>query len=310
MQIASKQLATLDLAGFPRVSLRSAPIGGPLLRQAIVTPAYLLVGQDELLLLVHGYANNEAQAFASYKKFLRNVGDPWVARSAGLFWPGDGGPWQPKWWSRFTAPATYPLQPQRAEEAAEYLNDLIIETSNARAEVARLNRRRVRPLTLNIVGHSMGCRLVLELMKLLRSAIATGPAIEVRNVVLMAAAVPDYHVHERGSLEKALSVAYETLVLWSKKDEVLRWAFRAGQSVERPFPLGLRSRTALGRSGTGSASHVSSEETQLGHSDYWPSAAIASKVRGALEGRLPIGGSRVARSCGAGSRQLGTRSLQ
>jgi pimeloyl-ACP methyl ester carboxylesterase len=279
------------IAGLPRISLRSLPAGGAVLRDPRLTPADLLLEADELLLLVHGFNNSEGVAFASYRDFMTNIGPAWAAQSAGVFWPGDGRTEdmlaRAGWRSVLLSAASYPYQPQRAVEAAGYLADIVSRACVFRAKVAARRGRRSAELVINVVGHSMGCRLALELLRLLRSALTAGARLRVRHVALMAAAVPAYHVAKRGELEQALTTAELTTVYWSRRDQVLRFLFPLGQALERPFPRGWwpQQRRALGRVGATGSARLRSVEVALGHSGYWPDREVAERIRNDLEAR-------------------------
>jgi len=72
----------------------------------------LFLRSDELLLLVHGYNNSEPVAFASYRKFMANIGSVWSSRTSAVFWPGDGWTRDPAahegWRSVVLSAASYP----------------------------------------------------------------------------------------------------------------------------------------------------------------------------------------------------------
>lgn len=309
------------LAGLPRISLRALPAGGAVLRDPRLTPADLLLGIDELVLLVHGFNNREEVAFASYLRFMAKVGPAWASRSSGVFWPGDGRTGDPDarsgWRSVLLAGASYPYQPQRATEAAGHLADVVSRACVSRAAIAARRGRRATDLVVNVVAHSMGCRLVLELLRLLRPALLAGAPLRVRNVALMAAAVPVYHISFRGELEQALTTAERTTLYWSRADGVLRFLFPLGQSLERPFPRGWwpSRRGALGRLGGDGRAGLRSVQVPLGHSDYWTDEGVAADIRADLDadaaagagvGTAPSGGRRLGVRA-VGVRQLGTR---
>jgi pimeloyl-ACP methyl ester carboxylesterase len=307
--LQSEHLATLSFAAFPRVSLRDRPAGGSVISHARTTPADLLLRSDEVILLAHGYNNSQSVALASYKAFLQNVGDPLAGSAAGLFWPGDGITFRRTtrrslWHSPLLSALSYPWQPQRAAEAAERLSEVMADAIRARSLVGR------RPLTINVVAHSMGCQLTLELLKLLRVSMRAGQIV-IRNLVLMAAAVPRYSVQEHGDLEMALRSAQRTRVFWSKSDRVLSLAFPLGQFLERPFPLGWRSRVAVGRTGISFSERVTAHETSHGHSDYWSDDRIARHVKNDMGGlyRVPRVRSRVLHARDERSRRLVLRKL-
>ncbi|TCQ03392.1 alpha/beta hydrolase family protein DUF900 [Sphingomonas sp. PP-CC-3A-396] len=301
---------------FPRINLRCGDSGGAMLRTAQVVPRYLLVNATEVLLLIHGYNNDRDTALISYAGFLHNLGNPWHELAAGLFWPGDGitsygGGRKPGLLSRMCGRATYMWQPPRAQEAATYVNELLIATAKAKSAQASRLGRTVRPLTLNIVAHSMGCRLALELLRLLQGMVSLGQ-LRVRSVTLMAAAVPLYHVEERGLLESALQTAEITRVLWSKADLTLKYWFRLGQSLERHVSRGflLSGRQALGRSGLTTRPRVYTQETQLDHSDYWKSSDAAHCVRKDLNTQGVPSTERYPASRTISFRRLGERHLR
>lgn len=278
-----------SLAALPRISVRKFSNAGPVLQNARLTPANLLLDAEELVLLIHGYNNSELSAFESYRAFMENLGSGWASCVSGIFWPGDGSTNDPDarqvWNSVLFSAISYPLQPRRAEESASYLADTITLALSARLERANRSGRAPRNLVLNIVAHSMGCRLALELLKLLRSALRGGAPLRIRNVALMAAAVPQYDTEFRGSFHLALNTPDKTTVFWSRSDRVLRMTFPLGQVLAWPFPLGwdLRKRSALGRFGMAERNGLSSVEVDLDHSDYWSDRFIASVLRTDLD---------------------------
>lgn len=165
------------------------------------------------------------------------------------FWPGDADWAGPLDNMDFLV---YPATITRAQQTAAALSAYLA------------SRRDV--LNLNFIGHSMGCRVVLETIKLLQA----NPAfkIPIRKVCLMAAAVPTHKVFPRGDLEQALAAAAQVLVLYSPDDPVLAYAFPIGQTAggDGFFPA------AIGHKGDVplSPGHVDrSLVAQATHSDYW-----------------------------------------
>lgn len=280
-----------------------------------VTPSDLLLANDELVVLIHGYNNAESVAFDSYKCFSDNVGNAWARHISGVFWPGDGVTLRAGsgagWHTPAIAMLSYPSQPQRAIEAAERLQEVVSAACAARAAIAARSGNQARHLVLNVVAHSMGSRVALEFIRLIRSALAAGVRIRLRTLTLMAAAVPRYMIEARGDLERAFSTAERTLVFWSREDYVLRFVFPLGQALERPFPLGWKigSRKAVGHAGVSESDSVVSVETSIGHRDYWSSREVAERVRDELNGEEEIPSIRRLRSRMPFRRKLGQRSL-
>lgn len=267
------------MAELAHITLREAPYGGAISAAALLSPEDLLLGRNVVILFIHGYNVGEQEALISYGAMHRHLGLPWSGVTAGLLWPGDGAastPGQPPGWaSRFMRPLTYPHQPARAAQAAEILMEAIRTAVEERQHAANAARSDVLPLDLHVVAHSMGCRLALELIRLLQARF--GAALRLRLLVLMAAAVPVYLVQEGRPLAKALGQAERLRNYRSRKDKVLKWAFRTGQMLERPFPYGwgFSTRGALGRLGHGARGSIEDIETDHGHSGYWSDSRIA-----------------------------------
>src|SRR6185369_2365229 len=121
---------------------------------------------------------------------------------------------------------------------------------------------------------SLGCRLALEAIGLLRAGSAGLPPVAVRRVCLMAAAVPQEFVEGDGRyaalLRALLADQVEVRVLHSRSDPVLHFAFPLGQAI-----AGEPSRAALGFDGPppgmpGLGANVSAQRIgNASHSDYW-----------------------------------------
>jgi pimeloyl-ACP methyl ester carboxylesterase len=245
-----------------RLSFRQRPQGGEV-KPEPSEPEYLkLACRRHLLLLIHGYNNDLKASEEAYRGFedlqrkLANLDDDTPVASGRLiqvYWPGDAD------WG-VVSPLFYPWSIERARRTATALADTL-------ARAARESGHK----QLDIVAHSMGCRLALELLKELRSK----SDITVGRVVLMAGAVPTFmleprpdHHELRDAFDKVLSDA--GLSLYSSSDLVLSVAFRLGQSAatgEGFFP------TALGHEFWADAvapvKLTQQENPNAGHSDYW-----------------------------------------
>jgi pimeloyl-ACP methyl ester carboxylesterase len=117
---------------------------------------------------------------------------------------------------------------------------------------------------VHFIGHSLGCRVVLETIL----ALAARP--QVGKVCLMAAAIPIFQVEWGGRLEMAMVRAQQVLVLYSGSDIVLTGAFPPGQFAagrgEGVFPVALgHERPPPTVAGTVDAIEISG----AGHGDYW-----------------------------------------
>ena len=238
------------------LSMRQDPEGGPVVACVGKWRNEQARTQNELLILIHGFNNNQYEAQQAYSGFrdlqreLVSIGT--AARLEDLlgdaFWPGDAKWAGPLDWLDFLVyPATIAGAKETAERLCAYL----------------LQRRDV--LELSFVGHSMGCRVVLETIARLRAE--PGFQIPIKKVCLMAAAVPTFAVCPGGALEPAFSAAEEVKVLHSRDDMVLSYAFPAGQTLAGdgflPQAVGLHGHVP--RSGRVSVQSVDG----AGHSDYW-----------------------------------------
>ncbi len=245
-----------------RLSFRQRPQGGEVKPEPSEPEYRQLTGRRHLLLLIHGYNNNLKVGEEAYRGFealqreLANLDDDTPVAGGRLiqvYWPGDAD------WG-IVSPLFYPWSIERARRTAAALADTL-------ARAARESGHK----QVDIVAHSMGCRLTLELLKALRSK----SDITVGRVVLMAGAVPTFMLeprpdrHElRDAFDKVLSDA--GLSLYSSSDLVLSVAFRLGQSAatgEGFFP------TALGHEFWADAvapvNLTQQENPNAGHSDYW-----------------------------------------
>lgn len=214
--------------------------------------------QTDLIVLVHGFNNNRCEAQEAYVGFrgrqrgllARQDGQRLEDMLGDAFWPGD---------ADFAGPLdmvdflVYPATIQTARETAAVLRDYLLTRNDV--------------LNLHLVGHSMGCRVILETIRLLLEA-DPGIQARLRKVCLMAAAVPTLAAFPGGALEAAFRAADQVLVLHSSADTVLHFAFPPGQTLAGDgfFP------TAIGRHGDVPAhpGHVDVKPVEgAKHSDYW-----------------------------------------
>ena len=239
------------------LQLRQAVEGGDLLAAVRQIPELDPAARREAIVLVHGFNNHEGEASAAYERLrVRQYdrGAPALVPTAleqlfaDLFWPGDAA------WGRFDLAdfLVYPAAVTTARKAAPRLAD------HLRAMPALL--------TVHFMGHSLGCRLVLETIEDL--AANGGPIVG--KVCLMAAAVPVFKVQPGGVLTRAMSHASEVRVLYSEADTVLKYAFPPGQTLaagdEGFFP------EAVGRFGRLSVTSGRIDPWRVvgaRHSDYW-----------------------------------------
>jgi len=238
------------------ISLRESKKGGDVSERVSLNPARWTECYSRIIILVHGYNNSFCAGCKSYADFMKRVPErfPRVGR---LFWPGDITP-------SFISGISYPHKVGTAKECGEKLADFLAELAS----------RRSVPIEVSFVGHSLGCRVVLETLKAARRQ-AVWPSVHA--VCLMAAAVPVGLVEPNEEFEEASRGVEHRLVLFSHSDNVLKWAFPVGQAYAALFAgtedeiylsaVGLKGRPD---SYPTAAAHMRGN----GHSDYWSDRRI------------------------------------
>jgi hypothetical protein len=211
-------------------------------------------------ILIHGYQNSETTATNSYERFEDALrGTPAGITELGTIWHFH---WPGNHRSKITSVRTYAARIAAAEVSAMLL---------VRDFLAKLTP----PREVSLIAHSLGCRLALTVLAEINDA---GPQWEgalITHVALLAAAVPQqlclppyqFQTHLRGSTEDAY---------FSRKDRALGILFDAGQREYGEFG------EAVGMDGRPYGRWNNPVDTGLGHSGYWPSAAVATSVAGAI----------------------------
>jgi len=244
------------------LSFREAPKGGGV-KKPDNEPSIFL--SPRLLILVHGFNVNAEEAEGTYDGFAEMqriiLGDTDGSFCEGrlavrVLWPGDAD------WG-FASPFFYPWSIDRALRTAEVLAE-----SLCRAYRSGLL------FEIDIIAHSLGCRLALETIRCLHGKGGQQPAV--RRIVLMAGAVQTFMLS--GDPKARLRPAYDEILrdpspalsLYSGRDGVLSWAFPLGETLaggKEFLP------TALGheewRDGDAPANLLQREVEGAGHSDYW-----------------------------------------
>lgn len=265
----------------PRVfelSLRSQPERGGPVRTTVQDKDGLAKAMDwrHLLVLVHGFNNAESEAEGKYEEYV-DILRPALEKSrvapdaiAKLHWPGNEavGPFP------ILDFAGYPVDVERALQSVAplvtFLSDLIAT--------------RPRGRLISFVGHSLGCRLIVETMCRLN---AGGAAPSLAVVSLMAAAVPVALAESGNPLARAPGAAVKVLKAHSRDDWVLWLAFPAGQSLAAL--LGIEKAPyveAVGRNGNPTAFGDSLARKGNGHGDYWTDEYAASVLLVTMDATL------------------------
>jgi hypothetical protein len=221
------------------------------------------MAQDRWLLLIHGYNNDPAQAADAYAGF--------GAIQKELFPGVVNDDFAPGWhrievlWQGFASWglvsfAFYPMAIPNARATGAFLADALVDAAAG------------QPRRVQVVAHSLGCRVTLELVRALRALRATRHHdVQVERVVFFAAAVPTYGLEDEmplGLRDALLQEGVETSSMYSLDDVVLSGAFPPGQTLggEGFFPTALGHDTWAGGLRARMEQH---DNAPAGHGDYW-----------------------------------------
>jgi esterase/lipase superfamily enzyme len=247
-----------------RLSVRIKPDSGGQVRPAVEDIDNLLgSGFRHVLILVHGFNNSAQDARDSYKK-QKQLLEAELKRSriapdaiAEFQWPGDEEVFGPN-------ALGYATDIERARDSAQRLATFL-------ARLAAL-RDGAQPVKVTLVGHSLGCRLIVEALSAIPAA--SLPSLEV--VSLMAAALPVDLVTNGQRLFPTHRLPRRLLKFFSEADTVLQHAFPLGQrwasirGIEPAFYA-----EAVGRFGNPREFATGFHRRSNKHGDYWGDAGAA-----------------------------------
>ncbi|GEM_PF-4526487 len=220
--------------------------------------AYAVELHDLTVLLVHGFNVSPWNANDAYDTFRINLfdsGAPEELHVVSVGWPGD---------------VAYPSAPTIATDAACALADYIEQLNSPGFERA-----------LYIVCHSLGCRYVLEALRLLQNKPNARLPRQV-TLFLLAAAVPVEFADINGRLSGLLPARLHTTVFFSESDWVLRWLFPLGQKASADRHTVAIEAVGLRGNPKGVWTGGAMRMARYGHSDYWRSWEIAKQLGEAL----------------------------
>jgi esterase/lipase superfamily enzyme len=216
------------------------------------------------VIFVHGYNVRQSTAQDAWETTISKLGQrlrsrpPLLNRIGVFYWPGD------LFANKWLATAAYSLQIPRAKASARELVAFLPGVTDERDRIS-------------FVAHSLGCRVVLETLRLMRNE----PRLcdQVDRVLLMAAAVPEGLCRAARTYGEP-SAPHREGLLWSRSDNVLRVAFRPGQFLARRLgreePVG--STKAVGLTGLPIGRWDQAEETGLDHGAYWTNDRAITRI--------------------------------
>lgn len=245
---------------FPNeLSVRTEASGGDVAPRVEHGPGGGPDGRTRVILLIHGYDNSIESARDAYKNFRNNFQTE-LATQAGaksvladmyeFFWPGD------KAWPPLLHYLSYPLEIKLAVESGKSLARFLATLSGPGGV----------QVSVLLIAHSLGNRVLLEMLNELANQLQTQPnGVEIAGICLMAAAVPVSKVESGGKLHR-VSTAARSCVLSSVDDTVLHYAFPPGETASGDafWP------TAVGRYGQPEGQWGTSKPMPgYKHGDYW-----------------------------------------
>lgn len=251
--------------GLNELSVRERSVGGDVIdvvRCRGLDPR----NSERLLILIHGFnmtRQRAADALAGFHRRLssgsaRPLPDTWF-----FYWPGDHED------PRLSA-VTYSVAVETAKTAGERLGQLLTELSPSQEVI--------------LVGHSLGCRVLLHALRYVAGAHARGtPSAQVVMACLMAAAVPEGRCQGLHQIYGSDVIKPAIHVMYSRNDCVLHRIFPLGQKLK-----GEVMGPAVGYLGGPPERWAEPRrETGLGHGDYLTAPESAATVAKMIDPTLP-----------------------
>jgi esterase/lipase superfamily enzyme len=267
------------------ISVRRHGRGPESYEVAKLEPKTLLRETVRFLIFIHGYNNSKWQAEHSYTVFRARLSKLTGLSQVGFYWPGENmrkiavetSP--PGRFTFFFSALFYNRQVDKAKYSAVKLANAINAEFNHRQAQSNIGLAPPR-LEINIVAHSLGCRVALEFLKELHRL--DRAKISFPLVALMAAAVPHELVERSGDLSVGFRRPDNVVVYSSTGDRALGMFFRIGQwpNLMIKQALTFRGQGALGLTGVEADDQIHRRHKEdRDHHEYWPSEEIATEVQ-------------------------------
>jgi pimeloyl-ACP methyl ester carboxylesterase len=230
-------------------------------------------GRRRIYLLVHGFNNTPDKAGKNYTAFRERletaIGSELTHEIWEFYWPGyEEGYAQILTLRTGREPASplvtayfYYKQVPKAIRYGKLLGDYILQL-----------RTELQETEVILIGHSLGCRLILEALSHIEPH---APRWKVPAVLLMAAAVPESAVVLGGALRAGVEFSPYRFALFSHRDSALWGCFPAGQLLAGdggPAPK------AVGWRGGPEGCWTGRQSTQLSHGEYWENDVTTPNV--------------------------------
>ena len=180
-----------------------------------------LKAEQRLTFLVHGFNVSADSGRDSLLSLARELSHRIDGGLVAVLWPGD----------HWAGPLSYSFEGRDADDSAFQLSRFIKDHTSTE-------------VTLNFVAHSMGSRVVMETVAHLDAA-----GWRANQVCLMAAAIDDDSLSDPAVYNDEMDVVERIAVLYSREDEVLKYAYPIGDLFQAFLFWRDSVGSALGRHG-------------------------------------------------------------
>jgi hypothetical protein len=153
---------------------------------------------------VHGFNVNRVYGGETLIRFADLIQGEKPGAMVVVLWPGDS----------WIGPISYPFEGTNADDTGTELSKFIRDHLDSGT-------------ALHFVAHSLGSRVVMRAVELL-----VGSPFPVSQICLMAAAIDDDALANSGAYRRAALSARRVAVVFSGNDNVLKWAYPAGDLLQ------------------------------------------------------------------------------
>ena len=210
-----------------QVNFRRCDVGGDL-KETPTVPFPFSINQRPIF-LIHGFNVPKRKAEDQYRLFKDKLSKCLISSSelsslhdrlVEIYWPSD---------FRIEYINTYFFQSYFRSLNYKRGIDRAVDCSSSLADFIKEIKVKYNVNEIILIGHSLGCRLILETLKELNCQQFNGETLSI-HIILLGAAVPVSHLQQYGRLRRGvISLANESTIFYSWNDDVLKIFFPLGQ---------------------------------------------------------------------------------